>query len=245
MQDVIALVQKEDYAFGIGFDGDADRCGLVLGNGQLLSGDKLLAIFSEPVVKQNPGAEVVCNVVCSNGLGELVSSWGGRIKVVQVGRSFIENYMQQTGALLGGETSGHFLFADRFFGFDDGVYAMMRLLEIVQNSGKTVDELAAQFPHKVTSPEFRIACPEELKQVIIAAAKEYFDGLETKELLTIDGVRATVADGWVLIRQSNTQAVLSVRCESDTVDGLQRLQTMVYDLLVEYLDKGDLQVLKI
>ncbi len=244
MRDVINLVRTKKYEFGIGFDGDADRCGLVLGDGTLLSGDRLLAILSEPVVKQNPGAQVVCNVVCSDGLAELVSSWGGKTKVVQVGRSFIENYMQKSGALIGGETSGHLLFADRYFGFDDGVYAMMRLIEIVHDTQKTVDELASAFPKKITSPEFRIFCPENLKSTIIDAANIYFKNKQPKELLTIDGVRASFDDGWLLIRKSNTQEVLSMRCESDTRDGLLRLQQMVYDLLVEYLNESDLQVLK-
>lgn len=152
MLDVKACLQSSDAQFGVGFDGDADRMAAMTKQGELLVGDKMLAIFAKPILQKNPGAGVVYNVVTSNGLIELLSSWGATGHMSPVGHSLIEDEMIRTGSVLGGEISGHFFFKDRHFGYDDGIYAMMRLLEVLHQSGNSLGQLAAEFPKKNNIP---------------------------------------------------------------------------------------------
>lgn len=237
MQDVKKVLDTTDAVVGIGFDGDADRMGAMTKTGVLVPGDKLLAIFAQPMVQQHPGMTVVYNVVCSAGLGELLAQWGAKSCVTAVGHSIIDQKMHETNGLLGGETSCHFFFRDRHFGYDDGVYAMLRLVEILVNSGKTLDELIAIFPPKVTSPEFRIPCTEDSKWAIMEDIKNAFLSKKDVDVLTIDGVRAATCYGWGIVRPSNTQPVLSMRFESDTPSGLAQIKEDFAQVLAQHYDK--------
>lgn len=240
MQDVRSCLQNTHAEFGIGFDGDADRMAAMTKSGELLIGDKMLAIFAKPILQKIPGAGIVFNVVTSNGLIELLSLWGAKQHMSPVGHSLIEAEMITTGSVLGGETSGHFFFKDRHFGYDDGIYAMMRLIEVLHQTDKTLDELVVEFPVKQTSPEYRIACSEELKDSVMGYVATVFENMNDCDCITIDGIRAQFKHGWILIRKSNTQPVLSVRCEAGTVEDLLQLKKQIVAVLKKYIDEKQL-----
>jgi phosphomannomutase/phosphoglucomutase len=234
-------VLSSDAVVGIGFDGDADRMGAMTHAGELVAGDKMLAVFAQPMVKEYPGMTVVYNVVCSAGLGELLQQWGAQSVVTPVGHSIIEESMHETGALLGGETSCHFFFKDRHFGYDDGIYAMFRLVEILVQSGKSLEELLHVFPKKVTSPEYRVPCDEEKKYQIVDDIREIFLQQKHMQVLDIDGVRVTTDYGWGIVRASNTQPVLSIRFEADTEEDLKKIKEDFAMVLRDYFDEGYLR----
>lgn len=236
MQDVKQALHSSDAALGIGFDGDADRMGAMTKEGNLVAGDKLIALFAQSMIKENPGMTVVYNVVCSDGLTELLHSWGAKTVMTPVGHSVIEENMHKHHALLAGETSCHFFFKDRHFGYDDGVYAMMRLLEILVKSQQTLSELLEIFPKKVTSPEYRLPCDEENKYAIVCEMKNLFYQRKNVKILAIDGVRVTTDYGWGIIRASNTQPVLSIRFEANTVQDLQHIKEDFIAILSNYFD---------
>lgn len=218
-----ALATKQ-YDVGIGLDGDCDRMGAMTATGYLLPGDRLLAIFAQPIVQQHPGTAVVFDIKSSSGLNELLEKWGSQAIMSPSGHAILKETMQQHHALLGGELSCHFFFYDRYFGYDDGIYAMLRLFEIMVETNKSLDELYKIFPPRVSSPEYRIPCSEEKKQPIIAAVKDYFMKEPEAHILTIDGVRATLPYGWGIVRASNTQPVLSIRFEANTAQNLVRIK---------------------
>src|SRR5436190_14999546 len=234
MEDVKLAIQETQSIVGIGFDGDADRMGAMTHKGELIGGDKLLAVFAQPMVKKHPGMKVVCNVVCSAGLGEVLSQWGAETIIAPVGRSIIEETMHEHHALLGGETSCHFFFKDRHFGYDDGIYAMFRLLEIMQKSGKNLAQLLEIFPQKVTSPEYRISCAEEIKYAIVNEIKGLFFQHKQYQIQSIDGVKVITDYGWGLIRASNTQPLLSIRFEANTVKDLNHIKEDFVVVLCNY-----------
>ncbi len=241
MQDVKDALRSTDAVVGIGFDGDADRMGAMTKDGELVAGDKLLALFAQPMVKEHPGMCVVCNIVCSAGLQEILSQWGAQTVVTAVGHSVIEKAMEEHHALLGGETSCHFFFKDRHFGYDDGVYAMFRLLELLVESGKTLPQLLTVFPQKVTSPEYRIACAEERKYALVNEAKGLFFLRKDYQINTIDGVRVSTDYGWGLLRASNTQPVLSIRFEADSEQDLNHIKEDFVVVLSNYFDQSYLR----
>ncbi|HSC24597.1 MAG TPA: phosphomannomutase/phosphoglucomutase [Candidatus Babeliales bacterium] len=236
MRDVQDCLRTTDAVVGIGFDGDADRMGAMTKEGELVSGDKLIALFAQPMVKQYPSMVVVYNVVCSAGLTELLESWGARVVITPVGCSIIKETMEQQNAMLGGETSGHFFFRDRHFGYDDGIYAMFRLIELLIQTKKDLSQLLAIFPAKVTSPEFRIACDEENKHAIVHEIKNLFYQQKNVKIIAIDGVRVITDYGWGIIRASNTQPVLSIRFEANTHEDLQHVKEDFVTVLSHYFD---------
>lgn len=237
MQDVKHALQTTDAIVGIGFDGDADRMGAMTKEGELVAGDKLIALFAQPMIKEHPAMTVVYNVVCSQGLTELLASWGAQSVITPVGHSIIEESMHKTHALLGGETSCHFFFKDRHFGYDDGIYAMFRLIELLVQSKKTLTELLKVFPHKVTSPEYRVPCDEDNKYAIVQEVKSLFFQQKNVQILAIDGVRVTMDYGWGIIRASNTQPVLSIRFEANTESDLQQVKEDFVAVLAHYFDQ--------
>lgn len=234
MQDVKSALESTDAVVGIGFDGDADRMGAMTKEGQLVAGDKLIALFAQPMIKEHPGMCVVYNVVCSDGLTEVLHSWGAKTVMTPVGHSVIEENMHQYHALLAGETSCHFFFKDRHFGYDDGIYAMFRLIEILVQSQQSLSKLLEIFPKKVTSPEYRLPCDEENKYAMVQEMKSLFYQKKNVTLLAIDGVRVTTDYGWGIIRASNTQPVLSIRFEANTEDDLQRIKQDFFAVLSHY-----------
>lgn len=237
MQHVKDALQTTDAIVGIGFDGDADRMGAMTKEGELVPGDKMIAIFAQPMIQQYPAMTVVYNVVCSDGLTELLEKWGAHTVITPVGHSIIEENMETHHAMLGGETSCHFFFRDRHFGYDDGVYAMFRLIELLVQSGKSLTELLRVFPKKVTSPEFRLPCAEEDKQRIVQEIKDLFLKQKNVKIVAIDGVRVTTDYGWGIIRASNTQPVLSIRCEANTPEDLRHVKENFVELLAHYFDE--------
>lgn len=236
MQDVKNAMQTTDAVVGIGFDGDADRMGAMTKEGELVPGDKMIALFAQPMIKKYPGMTVVYNVVCSAGLTEVLEQWGAKTVMTPVGHSIIEENMHTHHALLGGETSCHFFFKDRHFGYDDGIYAMFRLVELLVESKKSLTELLKVFPQKVTSPEFRIPCDEENKYAMVHEMKGLFYQQQNAQIIAIDGVRVMKEYGWGIVRASNTQPVLSIRFEANTEKDLQRIKEDFIAVLSHYFD---------
>ena len=237
MQHVLHALQTTDAVVGMGFDGDADRMGAMTKEGELVPGDKMIALFAQPMIQQYPAMTVVYNVVCSAGLTELLEKWGAHTVITPVGHSIIEENMETHNAMLGGETSCHFFFRDRHFGYDDGVYAMFRLLELLINSGKSLTELLKVFPHKVTSPEFRLPCAEDKKYAIVQDVKKSFYQQEHLKVVAIDGVKVITDYGWGIVRASNTQPVLSIRFEANTTQDLQHIKEDFITVLAHHFDE--------
>ncbi len=225
LQDLIAAVKKHGADAGIAFDGDADRVGIVNENGGILWGDELMVVFSRSVLKQYPGATIISEVKSSHRLYNDIQKNGGNGVMWKTGHSLIKAKMKETGAKLAGEMSGHIFFADRFFGFDDAIYAGARFLEILsQSKGKTSDLLFG-LPKSVNTPEIRIDCEDSEKWQIIEKIRNSFNGkYRTNE---IDGVRVEFGDAWGLVRASNTQPVIVMRFEAETAQRLQEVRTII------------------
>jgi len=224
MKDVKEYLATTDTMLGIGLDGDADRMAPMSKNGYLVPGDELLALFAQSVLEKNPGLAIVCDIKSSLGLVQMVEKVGGRACMAPAGHAIIKEHMRAEKAMLGGEVSCHFIFADRYFGYDDGIYAMMRLFELLQDSAQTLEGLLIEYPHLYSSPEFRIACDEDKKAVVIARVKDYFAQKPGVSLVTVDGVRANFDDCWGLIRASNTQPVVSIRFEAKTMELFEQMR---------------------
>lgn len=243
MQDVAReLATHDDRVFGIGLDGDCDRMSPMTKKGFLVPGDKLLALFAQTMLLKNPGATVICDIKSSSSLMELLNKWHARPILCPSGHSLIKVAMEAEQALLAGELSCHFFFKDRYFGFDDGIYASLRLFELLVQQDRSLEELLAVFPHRESSPEIRLICKtEEEKREIVASVKETFSSRTDMETITIDGIRAQAAYGWGLIRSSNTQPAISMRFESSTPEGLARVKYDFYQALQPYFDEQTLK----
>jgi phosphomannomutase / phosphoglucomutase len=241
MIDVKNTLATTNASIGIGLDGDADRMAAMTKSGFLIPGDQLLAVFAYNMHIHAQNTSVVFDVKASMGLIELLNQWGMQPIMSPCGHANIKEQMKKHAALLGGELSCHFFFADRYFGYDDGIYAMLRLFEILLTSGKSLDTLLALFPKKYSSPEIRLTCAEEKKQEIITALKKEFESKDDVEINTIDGIRVTFTNGWANIRASNTQPVLSMRFEADSATHLTHIKNDFVQLLVPYFD---MQLLK-
>jgi phosphomannomutase len=222
LADLKALIAAEGLDFGVAFDGDADRIGVVDGLGRVIWGDQLLGIFAEDLLARMPGATVIADVKASGALFDTILRHGGRPLMWKSGHSHMKAKMRETGAPLAGETSAHLFFADDFYGFDDGLYAAIRLMAATVRLGRSVTELRGAMPDMLNTPELRFQVAESRK---FAAIDEVRGRLaETgADFFDIDGVRVTTPDGWWLLRASNTQDVLVARAESDTAEGLERL----------------------
>ena len=225
LTDLIEKVRLENAELGIGFDGDADRIGVVDEKGNILWGDQLLTIFARDILSRNPGATIVGEVKCSQNLYKDIKKHGGVPVMAAAGHSLIKNKMRETGALLAGEMSGHICFADNYYGFDDAIFAACRVLQIVAQSNKKVSEMLADLPATAYTPEIRIDCPDDQKFKIVRELTEIFR--EKYEVIDIDGVRVNFDDGWALIRASNTQPVLVLRLEAVTKERLKELVAVI------------------
>ena len=225
LTDLIEKVRLENAELGIGFDGDADRIGVVDEKGNILWGDQLLTIFARDILSRNPGATIVGEVKCSQNLYKDIKKHGGVPVMAAAGHSLIKNKMRETGALLAGEMSGHICFSDNYYGFDDAIFAACRVLQIVAQSNKKVSEMLADLPKTAYTPEIRIDCPDDQKFKIVRELTEIFR--EKYEVIDIDGVRVNFDDGWALIRASNTQPVLVLRLEAVTKERLKELVAVI------------------
>ncbi len=219
MAQLKACVARTGADLGIAFDGDADRIGVVDAAGRMIWGDELLVVYARDLLTRHPGAIVVSEVKCSQRLYDDVAARGGRSIMWKAGHSLLKAKMRETGALLGGEMSGHVFFAERWFGFDDGVYAGARLLELLARTGASLAGLLADLPPAHTTPELRIACPDDRKFAVADRVRDHFRAAGA-DLVDIDGVRVRFAHGWGLLRASNTQPELVMRFEADTPERL-------------------------
>jgi phosphomannomutase/phosphoglucomutase len=214
MRDVANVLASTDIELGIGLDGDADRMVPMTKEGILVSGDQLLGLFAQEIVKEYPGSAVVFDIKSSQVLIDHLRKLGMQPVISPSGHAIVKREMRRTDALLAGELSCHFFFHDRYFGFDDGIYAMMRVFELVLRTGKSLDQLLTCYPTMASSPEYRITCDEDKKQLIVQTVKDIFLQKDDVQVTTIDGVRVQFASGWGLLRASNTQPALSMRFEA-------------------------------
>ena len=219
---LIDAVKKNGADFGIGYDGDSDRIGAVDSSGRVIYGDELMVIFSREVLKEHPGATIISEVKSSQRLYQDIEKNGGKGIMWKTGHSLIKSKMKETRAHLAGEMSGHIFFADRWFGFDDAIYASLRLYEIVAKRG-ALHTLTADLPAAHSTPEIRIDCEEEKKVRLIEEAAKLLHDPEAR-LTTIDGLRVDYEDRWGLIRASNTQPVIVMRFEARTEQLLNGIQ---------------------
>ena len=226
IKDLRKQVVKLGAHFGVGFDGDGDRIGVVDEKGGVLYGDQVLAIFAREVLKANPGAKIIGEVKCSHLLYKDIKEHGGQPIMWKTGHSLIKAKMREEGALLAGEMSGHMFFADKYYGYDDAIYAALRLVEIVSREPqKGLSTYLMDWPKTYNTPEIRMDCPEEIKFQVVEKAKEYFKKhAQGGEIIDVDGIRINFRDGWGLIRASNTQPVLVLRFEAESEERLKEIQ---------------------
>ena len=238
LTDIIAAVKREKADIGIAFDGDADRIGVIMNNGEILWGDELLLLFSRFILKDNPGAAIIGEVKCSHRLYNDIERHGGRGIMWKAGHSLIKGKMKETDALMAGEMSGHIFFADRYFGYDDAIYAAMRLLEILSRTGQKLTDILSDVPKSVNTPEIRVECADSIKFQVVDALKEYFR--KDYDIIDIDGVRIPFSDGWGLIRSSNTEPVLVLRFEASTQNRLNEIRSIIeqgMDIVMQQFEK--------
>ena len=223
LADLIAKVKSENADIGLAFDGDGDRVGVVTNTGTIVYPDRLLMLFAKDVVSRNPGADIIFDVKCTRRLTPLISGYGGRPVMWKTGHSLIKKKMKETGALLAGEMSGHIFFQERWFGFDDGIYAAARLLEILSQDRRDADHVFSAFPNDVSTPEINIQVTEQSKFSIIERLQR--DGVWGEgNITTLDGIRIDYPKGWGLVRASNTTPVLVLRFEAETEQELERIK---------------------
>jgi len=232
LADLKDLVAREQLDFGIAFDGDGDRIGAVDGEGRVIWGDQLLMILAEPVLREQPGATIIADVKASQLLFDRVGELGGTPLMWKTGHSLIKSKMKETGSPLAGEMSGHIFFKHRWYGFDDALYAAVRLIEAVSASGKSLTQLKSEMPDAVATPELRFQVDESRKFAIIDEVRDRLSTDGAKVDAT-DGVRVSTSDGWWLLRASNTQDVLVARAESANQAGLDRLVGQIDDQLAK------------
>jgi phosphomannomutase len=238
LADLRTLVAEKNLDFGVAFDGDGDRIGAIDGQGRVIWGDQLLMIYSEDLLKRRPGEMIIADVKASRALFERVAELGGKPLMWKTGHSLIKSKMKETHAPLAGEMSGHVFFADDYYGYDDALYAAIRLIAASARLGKTVTELKSAIPPMLNTPELRFQVDESRKFAAIDEVKARLAGTGA-DVNDTDGVRVTTADGWWLLRASNTQDVLVARAESGSPEGLNRLLGQIDEqLAASGLERG-------
>lgn len=230
LKDLSALVRTERLDVGVAYDGDSDRLGVVDHRGEAVFGDKLMIIFAREILSRRPGVTFISEVKCSQTLYNDITKRGGRAVMWRTGHSLIKAKMKEEDAALAGEMSGHMFFKDRYFGFDDGLYASCRLLEILTATGKTIPELLTDVPVTHTTPEIRVSCPDPIKFDVVETSKRMFQS-RNLEVIDVDGARIVFDDGWGLVRASNTQPVLVLRYEADSPERLEEIRKLVEDTI--------------
>jgi len=230
LEDLKRLVAEKQLDFGIAFDGDADRIGAVDGEGRVIWGDQLLAILAEPVLAELPGETIIADVKASQALYDRIAELGGRPLMWKTGHSLIKSKMKETGAPLAGEMSGHIFFAHQWYGFDDAIYAAVRLIRAVTQLGGSLTDLRSAIPAMINTPEMRFQVDESRKFPVVDEVLQRLSGNGARVDRT-DGARVTTDDGWWLLRASNTQDVLVARAEAKTESGLNRLVAQIDEQL--------------
>lgn len=222
---LIDRVKKTRADVGIGYDGDADRIGVVDDQGNIMWGDQLMILFSREILKDRKGSTFVAEVKCSQNLFDDIQKHGGKAMMWKTGHSLIKEKMKEEKAALGGEMSGHIFFADRYLGYDDAIYASCRLLEILSRTDKKLSRLLSDVPKTFITPEIRVDCADEIKFRVVEGVKEALK--KDHPIIDVDGVRVTFEDGWGLVRASNTQPVLVLRFEALTQNRLNEIKEFV------------------
>jgi len=239
LADLKALVAEKNLDFGVAFDGDGDRIGAIDSKGRVIWGDQLLQIFAEDVLREVPGATVIADVKASQALYDRVDELGGKPMMWKTGHSLIKSKMKETGAPLAGEMSGHVFFKHDYYGFDDAIYAALRLMRASANLGKSVTEMRSAMKEMINTPEMRFQVDEARKFAVIDEVLERLkaDGANVNDT---DGARVNTDDGWWLLRASNTQDVLVARAEASSKDGLDRLMAQIdAQLAASGLERGE------
>ena len=229
MLDLIELVKEKNLDLGVGYDGDADRIGVVDKNGELIYGDQLMVVYAREILERDPGATFISEVKCSMVMYDDIKKHGGNAIMWKTGHSLIKKKMKEENAALAGEMSGHMFFKDRYLGFDDALYATCRLLEIIADTGLGVDELIQDLPKTFTTPELRVECPDEIKFKAVDKIVAHFKAKQN--IIDIDGLRALYDDGWGLVRASNTQPALVLRFEALSEKRLHEIQNDIESVL--------------
>lgn len=238
LEDLRALVAEKSLDFGVAFDGDGDRIGAIDGEGRVIWGDQLLMVYAEDLLARRKGVTIIADVKASRALFDHVAAHGGKPLMWKTGHSLIKSKMKETGSPLAGEMSGHVFFADEYYGYDDALYAGVRLIAAAARIGKSVTELRSAMPPMVNTPEMRFQVDESRK---FAAIEEIAARIAASDAVadTTDGVRVTTDDGWWLLRASNTQDVLVARAESESQEGLDRLVAQIDEqLAASGLERG-------
>ncbi len=243
LADLRELVAVKNLDFGVAFDGDGDRIGAIDSAGRVIWGDQLLMIYAEDVLKTHPNATIIADVKASRALFDRVSELGGTPLMWKTGHSLIKSKMKETGSPLAGEMSGHVFFADEYYGFDDALYAGVRLMVASARLGKSVTEMRSSVPPMLNTPEMRFQVDESRKfaaMAEIAGRLTTAPGPDVESVNATDGVRVNTSDGWWLLRASNTQDVLVARAESDSDEGLARLMAQIDEqLALSGLERGE------
>jgi phosphomannomutase / phosphoglucomutase len=235
LKDLIGLVKEKNLDLGVGYDGDGDRIGVVDKKGKVVYGDQLMVIYAREILSRKPGATFISEVKCSMVMYDDIRRHGGNAIMWRTGHSLIKKKMKEENAELAGEMSGHMFFKDRYFGFDDALYATCRLLEIMAETGKGVDELIQDLPKTFTTPEIRVECPDETKFEVVAKITAHYKARQ--EVIDIDGMRALYPDGWGLVRASNTQPALVLRFEALTSQRLDEIQKDIETTLKQIISR--------
>lgn len=229
IQDLITTTRESGADLGVGYDGDADRIGVIDRAGNVIWGDQLMIVLARDLLTRNPGATIIGDVKCSQRMFEDIRMRGGLPIMWKTGHSLVKQKMRDEGALLAGEFSGHIFIADRYFGYDDAIFTTLRLVEIMKKDGRDIGELLSDVPGMCFTPEIRVDCPEDLKKrVVEGVVKRFLQYREEggspypiKDVNTIDGVRVVFDKGWGLVRMSNTQPVMVMRFEAEDEESLQ------------------------
>jgi phosphomannomutase/phosphoglucomutase len=227
LRDLINRVKKIGAEVGIGYDGDADRIGVVDDQGNIIWGDQLMILFSREILRYKKGASFVAEVKCSQNLFDDIEKHGGKAIMWRTGHSLIKEKMREEKAALGGEMSGHIFFADRYFGYDDAIYASCRLIELLSKTEKKLSQLFSDVPKTFITPEIRVDCPDEIKFKVVEMVKEILR--KDYPVIDVDGVRVKFEDGWGLVRASNTQPALVLRFEALTEKRIDIIKKLVED----------------
>jgi len=233
VKDLRETVIKEKAEVGFGYDGDADRIGVIDDRGEIIWGDVLMILLSRALLQEVPGATIIGEVKCSHRMFNDIKAKGGEPIMWKAGHSLIKAKMKETGALLGGEMSGHIFYKHRWFGFDDAIYTSARILEILSRTNQPLSQLLADVPPAYNTPEIRIPSSDEKKFEIVEKIKKHFQE-QGQKVIDVDGMRLVFNDGWALVRASNTQPMLVMRFEADTPERLKQIQEMVEKVVNQY-----------
>jgi phosphomannomutase len=234
LTQLVDLVIDKSYDLGIAFDGDGDRIVFVTSKGNILYGDQTTCIFAEDVLRENPAAVIIGEVKSSQILYDQIKASGGKALMHKTGHAAIKSKMKETGAILAGEMSGHIFFADKYYGYDDAIYAGLRMIDLLSRNVVTLERLYSKLPKAYNTPEVKIAIDDDKKFQIIENIKEYLRKIGRK-FIDIDGIRYSTGSSWWLIRASNTEAAITIRCEARTAEALFIIEADLQRILVNYI----------